>query len=126
MAQGYGDDSILCVSFELVELLFQSLISHHAVCMAKHFRLGHPPFIPRPSLGIRELEPRDGLYFMRELLARCPVAYPFFTEAKGVGLFPQAIVGGVCVLFSSTTKYHRIGLLSACTYWDNSRKLSGR
>ena len=52
------------------------------VRMAKHFWPGHPPFIPRPSFVIRDLEERSELYFMWELLEavlETPLGFAFAT-----------------------------------------------
>ena len=50
----------------------------HVVHMAKHFRPGHTPLLPRPSLGIRELETYNVMYaraprLMWSLLRLAPI-----------------------------------------------------
>ena len=44
----------MCVSVECVQVLFQSLnlAAAHGKRFRKHFRPGHPPFIPRPDVRV--------------------------------------------------------------------------
>ena len=53
--------SILCISVEYTEVLYTSLnLAAMFVCMAKHFRPGHPPLYPAKNIEMHDQENQEG------------------------------------------------------------------